>query len=438
MGTLVKARLRRAGLMAALLAAAACENVANPVAVPQPPAPGAPGEPAAPITIQTVQCRANREQLNVTCGAPVMPEGLAGDIIVGGQNVYVRLTSSNVAYNAGTGRFTFDVTLTNLIEQPMGTADGTTLDPNGVRIFFHTGPTVTSGSGTASVVPDGFATFTQASQPFYQYNQVVPRSATTAAHGWTLIMPPSVGTFEFTLLVSAPVPFPNGYITLNGQLPGSSGGVIHPSTPRSLAAVVKTALGTPISGAPVTFGTTDPACATVDPAGTVTGVRAATCTITATSGSLAGSQIFNISGAQRSWTGALSADWSTGGNWGGGVVPAPVDTAVVPTGVPNFPALSAATSIGGVSVADGATVSLGVFNLTAIADVTTGATAGSGILGTTGELVLAGTGGVRGRAPSVRVLGTYALTGNLVLVAPQTVDAGMLDNTNFELRVDSQ
>ncbi|HEY0037458.1 MAG TPA: hypothetical protein VGB66_12255, partial [Longimicrobium sp.] len=354
------------------------------------------------------------------------------------QNVYVRLTSSNVAYNAGTGRFTFDVTLTNLIEQPMGTGDGTTLDPNGVRVFFHTGPTVTSGSGTASVVPDGFATFTQASQPFYQYNNIVPANVTTPAHGWTLVMPPSVGTFDFTLLVSAPVEYPNGYITLDGQLPESSGGVIHPSTPRTLAAVVKTALGEVVPGAPITFGTTDPQCASVSPSGTVTGVRAAICSVTATSGAVGGSLVFQVSGTQRGWTGAVSADWGTGGNWAGGVVPAAVDTAVVPTGVPFFPALSAATAIGGVNVADGATLSLGAFPLTATVDVITGATAGSGITGAGGELVLAGAGGVRGRVSSLRVTGSYALTGDLVVVAPQTVDAGMLDSGPFLMTIDAQ
>ena len=75
-------------------------------------------------------------------GHPVV----AGDLIIGGQNVNVKLTSSNVAYNSGTGRFTFDVTVQNLIPQPLGTTDGTTLAPGGVSVFFTSGPTVTDGT----------------------------------------------------------------------------------------------------------------------------------------------------------------------------------------------------------------------------------------------------------------------------------------------------
>ena len=436
-------RLRRRGssLLAAslALAAAACTDRANPLVPARGPGGGTPG---TPVTIQALQCTASRTTLNVRC-EPLRPgESDARGIIVGNQGVYVQLTTSNVAYNAVTGRFTFDATLQNLIEQPLGTTDGTTLDPGGIKIFFHSGPTVTAGSGVASVLPDGFGAFTAAGQPYYQYNEVLPNLDVSAAHLWTLIMPPTVTTFSFLLYVSAPVEYPNGYITLDGNLPEASYGYFHPGDTHPLVAVVKTAVGAVVPGAPVTFGTTDFNCAQVDPGGTVTGVRYATCTITAVSGAVAGSMSFEVSGTTRAWTGATSADWNVGTNWGAGYVPAVADSVTIPTGVPFFPALTSAVTVRGVTVADAATLSLGAFNLTADDNVASAPTTG-GILSTTGRLVLAGgtiglPSTVHGRIPTFLVTGVYNLDGDVTAVASGQVDLGMLVSPNFNLQVVSQ
>lgn len=435
-------RLRHRGspLLAAVLAlaAAACTDKANPLA----PAPGptGPGTPGVPITVQVLECTGDRAALTVRC-APVKPGdgGPAADIIVGSQGVYVTVATSSVNYNSGTGQFTFNTTLQNLIEQPMGTTDGTTLDPNGIRIFFHSGPTVTGGTGAASVLPDGFATFTAAGQPYYQYNQILPNGATSAAHAWTLIMPPTVTTFSFLLYVSAPVEYPNGYITLDGHLPGASHGPLHPTDSHLLTAVAKTNVGNVIVGPPITFGTTDPNCASVSGGGTVTGVRYATCSITATNGTQSGSISFDVTGTVRGWIGVTSADWNVGTNWGGGYVPATADSVSIPTGVPNFPTLTSAVTVRAVTVADLATLSLAGFDLTANDDVATGATAGGGILATSGRLRLAGTGSVvHGRIPSFLVTGSYTLDGNVVAVATGQVDLGSLISPNFNLQLVSQ
>jgi hypothetical protein len=439
-------RFRRRGssllALALALAAAACTDRANPLApAPGPGGPGGPGTPGVPITVQTLECTASRAALTVRCG-PLQPSasGVSGDIIVGNQGVYVQVTTSGVAYNAGTGQFTFNTTLQNLIEQPMGTTDGTTLDPNGIRIFFHSGPTVTSGTGVASVLPDGFGTFTAAGQPYYQYNQVLANGVTSAAKAWTLIMPPTVGTFSFLLYVSAPVQYPNGYVTLDGNLPGASYGYFHPGDTHPVVAVAKTAVGNVIPGAVFVFGTTNADCATVDAGGTVTAVRYATCSITATSGALApGDLSFDVSGTTRTWTGATSADWAVASNWGGGYVPAVADSVSIPTGVPNFPALTGAVTVRGVTVADAATLSLGAFDLTANDNVATGPTGGSGILSTTGRLVLAGSGStVHGRIPTFLVTGTYTLDGDVTAVAAGRVELGRLLSPNYNLKVVAQ
>jgi hypothetical protein len=421
----------------ALLATAACtdQSPTGPGSGGRTPG-GEPGGPTA--TIAELTCTADRDAGNVSCVPAAPGVGEASGLIVGNQGVYVQLTSSNVSYDPGTGQFTFDATLQNLIEQPLGTTDGTTLDPSGIRIFFHELPTVVEGTGTASVVPDGFAFFTAAAQPYYNYPYLLAQSEVSPAETWTFIMPPTGSRFVFSVFVSAPVRFPTGYITLNGELPGAAYGLLHPSTPAALTAVVKNAVGTAVPGT-VAFGTTDPACAQVNGTGTVTGIRAATCSITATSGAFAGEMVFDVTGTGRVWNGSASQDWSAGANWNGGYAPAAVDSAIIPLGVPNFPALVAATSIGGVDVADGATLSLGAFDLTASADVITGLTVGSGITSTAGTLVLAGgTEAVRGRVPNLLVTGTYTLSGELNVVAPGRIVSGRVRNVGHLLRMVAQ
>lgn len=431
----LRALAPRAALLA-LLGAAACTD--NSPTGSRPGTTPPPGEGGPATTIAALTCTATVQTGAVTCDPATPDVGAAHGLIVGNQGVHVLLTSSSLNYDSGTGSFTFQGTLQNLIEQPLGTTDGTTLDPGGIRIFFATGPTVAEGTGTVAVVPSGFAFFTAAGQPYYLYPYLLEQGETSPAVQWSFVLPPTVTRFVFTVLVSAPVQFPTGYITLDGKLPGRSYGSMHPSSPHGLTAVIKNAVGTVMPGT-VTFGTTDPDCATVDATGMVTGMRAGTCSITATSGAYGGALVFDITGTTRTWNGSLSTDWATGGNWDGGYVPVAVDSVVIPTGVPNFPALGAPTSIGGVTVADGATLSLGAQDLTASADVATGYTAGSGILGTTGQLVLAGTGeAVRGRVPNLRVTGTYAMDGDLHVVAPGRVVSGRLGNVGFLFRTVSQ
>ena len=71
------------------------------------------------------------------------------------------------------------------------------------------------------------------------------------------------------------------------------------------------------------------------------------------------------------------------------IVPGAVDTVVVPV-VATFPALTSSVTVGRVAVADGATLSIGAFDLTATVGVVTGPTVGSGVLGTTGRVILSG------------------------------------------------
>jgi hypothetical protein len=421
----------------ALVASAACTDRSNPLdpdgGLTPPTGPGAP-----PITLASLDCVASKQTLAVSCKPAESQAGTAaGDIIVGGQNVYVRLVSSNIAYNPGTGQFTFDATLENLVEQPLGTADGTTPDPAGIRIFFYTGPVVTGGGpGSVAVVPDGFGFFTTAAQAYYTYPYVLDQNEVSPAETWTFIVPPTVTDFHFSVFVSAPVEYPTGYITLNGELPGYAYGPLHPSTPLALAAVVKNPLGVVVPGT-VTFGTTDAACASVSGVGLVTGVQAGTCSITASAGAITGDMVFDVTGMTRTWNGSTSTDWFAAANWDGGYVPVAADSATVPAGTPNDPALSGAAGIGGITLADAATLTLGAHTLTVGADLVTGTTGGI-VAGGAGLVDLNGTGTARGRVPSLWVTGDYSLSGDLLVIAPQTIRAARMHNPSYQLRIVAQ
>jgi hypothetical protein len=152
-----------------------------------------------------VSCRADVRAGAVACrGLSSEPApGLSLSSIVGGQGTYVLLESDNVSYASGV--FQADITVTNLIAQPMGTPDGTTV--TGIKVFFHSGPTVTSGTGTVTVAnSDGTDTFTGAEQPYFEYNELLQTNDVSSAKTWQWSVPSSVETFEFSVYVSADIP----------------------------------------------------------------------------------------------------------------------------------------------------------------------------------------------------------------------------------------
>jgi hypothetical protein len=283
---------RAAGLAAATAVAAllaACSDGANPLVQQHPRVPAQ--LRGRSITLQLVRCTVDTGAETVSC-APEAPRGGGplGDIIIG--NPYVALASSNVHYDSVTQHFTFDVTVKNQIQQPIGTTDGSSLEDGGVRPFVDS-LWITSGSGSISVVPDGYATFRKANQPYYEYDQVLALNAVSSAHTWTFLASPHIG-FSFTTYVSVPVQYPNGYVEMDGNLPGAQF-TIDPAATHTISGVVKTAVGAVVSGATITWSTSDPSCATVNSSGTVTGVGAGTlCIITGTSGTRSGRMIFHV------------------------------------------------------------------------------------------------------------------------------------------------
>ncbi|HEX9938298.1 MAG TPA: Ig-like domain-containing protein [Longimicrobium sp.] len=267
---------------------AACGDRGGPVAVPEPTPPA----PRVPALLAALDCTANTRAGTVKCGRGTLPSAARGYIVVGGQHQYVELTSGPATYDAGTQVLSFDVTVGNLIPQPMGTEDGTTADPEGVRVFFYSGPTVTNGAGTASVLNhDAVDVFTSGNQKLFRYagtllggDGILGQNETSSEKTWQISVGPGVVTFTFQLYVVAEVPFPQGYVELTPPADTLvAGGTA------TLSATVRTAVGVEVPGQTVTWGTSDPAVATVNAAGQVTALAPGSATITATAGTRSGS-----------------------------------------------------------------------------------------------------------------------------------------------------
>ncbi|MDB4948010.1 MAG: Por secretion system C-terminal sorting protein [Gemmatimonadetes bacterium] len=186
--------LRTTAFCVGVLALAACAErwVQGPVGVTA-------HDPAA-NALTTLECTATVKTGVVSCRTPSASTGGAHGDFVGGQNVYTKLTSSNVSYNGGTEIFQFDVTVQNLMKEAIGTPDGTIPGVNGIRVFFANGPTATSGTGTITVAnADGTGTFTGINQPYFQYNNILAQNAVSPVKTWQLNVPSTVNTFAFTV-----------------------------------------------------------------------------------------------------------------------------------------------------------------------------------------------------------------------------------------------
>lgn len=202
-----RAALRAAFALLPLLLLAACADA--PTAVRTPP-------PAPARALAELRCAGDARTLTVACE-------LAGEsggarfttLTLGGQGHYVRVTGSGTAYNAGTDELTSTLKVQNLLAAAIGTADGTTPDPAGVRVFLASQPT----NGVTMANPTGVGVFTATGQPYFEYDddagdeiatpelggdgKLAP-GETSAGKLWRFAMHGAT-TFTFTMLVQAEV-----------------------------------------------------------------------------------------------------------------------------------------------------------------------------------------------------------------------------------------
>jgi len=177
----------------AMAVLAACSDK-QPVA-PRESGPRPQGVP--PRALQAFTCTGSREG-GVSCVPVRDHSGMGSNVFLGGTRI--KLTSSNVNYDVGTEILRFDVTVQNLMNEVIGSPNGTLSDPDGIRVFFYSGPTVTAGTGTIGIVnADGTATFTAPNQPYFAYHEILTKNQVSSARTWELHIPVTVLTFTFNL-----------------------------------------------------------------------------------------------------------------------------------------------------------------------------------------------------------------------------------------------
>jgi len=169
---------------------------------------GNPGPGNQPVETY-LSCNVSLRSGDLTCAAPeVELPGSVSGAILGGQAQYVYLESSGAAYDETLEIFSASVAVRNFLTQPIGTSDGTTADPDGVRVFFVNDPVVTGGTGVVAVdTADGTAEFTAADQPYIRFGGVIrPGMRSSSARVFRWSVPSTVESFSFLVGVSAKVP----------------------------------------------------------------------------------------------------------------------------------------------------------------------------------------------------------------------------------------
>jgi hypothetical protein len=162
-----------------------------------------------------LSCRVDAAASTLSCApaGPASASGRSNDLILGGQNVYVKLTSTNVV-TTPTVSVTADVTVKNLTGQPWNTGDGTTVDTAGVKVFFVNLPT----NGVVISNPTDSAVFTASpKQPYFKYSgttllgadQILSAGETSGVINWNFQLNGAT-SFTFGVLIVAKMPDETG------------------------------------------------------------------------------------------------------------------------------------------------------------------------------------------------------------------------------------
>src|SRR5689334_677023 len=175
-------------------------------------------EAAASTVVQSFACTANVLNKSISC-EPASPGGLTDangkrfSVLIGNQNQNLHVATSIPTYDGAT--YQFVMTVQNMLPQPLATLNGSTPSGFGLKVGLAVGPTVTSGTGIVSVLGDGTAFFTAPGQPYYEFGSllgpdgILSPAETSGPKNWTFVIPPTVNTFTFALLVSTDVQYPN-------------------------------------------------------------------------------------------------------------------------------------------------------------------------------------------------------------------------------------
>lgn len=182
----------------AVLLAAGCVRDHGPLALVEE------GELSKGSARAVLTCQADLRGGTLQCAATEPSAAGAAGVIIGGQGEYLFLAADNVVYDEASGTFSADVTVQNLLTLAIGTEDGETPDPAGIRVFFLGSPQVTGGTGEISLRnPHGQGIFTKSGQAYFQYNKILRSGQRTDPITWIWDISATVETFSFQVGVDA-------------------------------------------------------------------------------------------------------------------------------------------------------------------------------------------------------------------------------------------
>ncbi len=223
---------RRALFLAGLFVAVSCSDAGNPLGPDgRQPAP----EPGVDNLLQMVTCTVNELSGTMSCEAQGAGMGDAlGAVNIGGRSNYVVLEKTNDVSTPSEA--IFDVTFKNVMNrQIMGTDNGVTPHPTGMRFFFYNGldPAETQPKVETKIdpalpasitpitdsVPRKFSGAGTTPRAYFQHEpQILHPGETSTPKTWRFAKQ-NVATWSFTGYISTEVRWPKGWINITPANP---------------------------------------------------------------------------------------------------------------------------------------------------------------------------------------------------------------------------
>lgn len=181
------------------------------VDVPTLPRHGDSADLTPPTLESLLNCSVDVRAGDMTCTTAESYGSARPNLIVGGQDRFVRLNSDDVVIEDDL--FLAQVTVQNLTFQPFGTNDGNTQSPRGVRVFFvdapNNGVVVTNADGTAPFLGSAPKNYFQFGSELFGDDGILAPGETSAPKQWEFALNGAT-TFTFSILLSTVVPEPAG------------------------------------------------------------------------------------------------------------------------------------------------------------------------------------------------------------------------------------
>lgn len=186
-----------------LLIALSCqrvEQVTAPRGMPEPA-----HAVAGPPVILSLTCTLLRSSSRISC-APATARVAAANAsgTAGTTGTYAQFVPFNLVKDTVKQIWSFDAFVKNLLQQSIGTLNGTTV--TGSKVFV-TNICAAHGSGTVSIISaDGVGNATAPNQPYLSYDQIVRAGTNSRTKVWKVSVPKTVTAVNMDILVTTDFP----------------------------------------------------------------------------------------------------------------------------------------------------------------------------------------------------------------------------------------